>query len=157
MKFNAPLQALTIGALSLVAAAITWAVVDPPEPEKTSCDPATIPDGEICLQSIDDEQGVLWVDARSRKEWERNGLNDSLLWNLDADEDMNAFEREFFMTAAPRASDGTLQVVVYCSDKQCGTSKQVAARIRKLDLPMEVRVLHGGWRALKQAGRIPGP
>jgi hypothetical protein len=46
------------------------------------------------------------------------------------------------------------RVVIYCGDENCGTSRQVAERIRKLDLGPQVLVLNGGWRALKDAGRV---
>jgi hypothetical protein len=46
----------------------------------------------------------------------------------------------------------TPQVIVYCSDENCGVSHQVADRIRKLQLGAQVSVLHGGWRALNEAG-----
>jgi tryptophan synthase beta subunit len=45
-------------------------------------------------------------------------------------------------------------VVIYCGDENCGISRQVANRIRQLDLGPQVRVLNGGWRALKDADRV---
>jgi hypothetical protein len=46
-------------------------------------------------------------------------------------------------------------VVVYCSSEACGTSRQVADRIRKLDLGPKVKVLFGGWDAIKGSSLAP--
>jgi len=74
-----------------------------------------------------------------------------VLWNLDPSEDMQAFEAEIAMRIMelPR-------VIVYCGDENCGLSRQIAERIRGLQLGAEVSVLRGGWRALSEAGRIKG-
>jgi hypothetical protein len=45
-------------------------------------------------------------------------------------------------------------VIVYCGDENCGLSRQIADKIRGLQLGAEVLVLRGGWRALSEAGRI---
>lgn len=144
------LQACGIFSLALVASALTAWIVGQPVVE-VPCDPATLKDGEICLQDIPENRAVLWIDARSRKEWERNGLPGSILWNQDAAEDRNAMEAEAVMKIFT-----TPYVVVYCSDKGCGTSHKIADHITKtLKLEAEVHVLHGGWKALKAGGRLP--
>lgn len=144
-------QVIAILALSLLAAATTWWIMGPPQRD-VICDPAQLEPGEICLQDIPDDQSVVWVDARSRRDWQRNGVAGSILWNLDPKEDMHAFEAEAVMKIAT-----TPYVVVYCGDEQCGTSKQIAQRILDLDLNAKVSVLHGGWRALSKAGLTPSP
>jgi rhodanese-related sulfurtransferase len=115
------------------------------------CDPAAIAPDEVCLQEIPADAAVLWVDARPRAEWEQNGLSGSVLWNLDPSEDMTVFEAETAMRIME-----TPRVIVYCGDENCGVSRQVAERIRALGLGAEVSVLHGGWRALAEAGRVKG-
>jgi rhodanese-related sulfurtransferase len=145
---NAIGQLLAIGSISLAAAGGTFLLQGPPE-RSFVCDPATLKPDEICLEQIASEAEILWVDARSRKDWGKSGLPGSLLWNLDPGEDMQVFESE----AAMRIME-TPRVVVYCGDENCGLSRQVAERIRSLQLGAEVSVLHGGWRALKEAGRI---
>jgi len=114
------------------------------------CDPATLKPGEICLEQV--QEPVVWIDARPRKDWQANGLEGSILWNLDAAEDASAFEAEAMqkLFENPRA-------VVYCSNEDCGVSAQVAERIRKLDPDFDVKALRGGWQALKDAGRIKDP
>ena len=141
-------QLLAIGIISLAAAGGTYLVKGPPT-RTVQCDPATLKPDEVCLQEIGPDEAVLWVDARHRKEWEKNGMPGSTLWNLDADEDMQAFEADVAMRIME-----TPRVIVYCGDENCGLSRQVADRIRSLGLASEVSVLHGGWRALSEAGLV---
>jgi rhodanese-related sulfurtransferase len=140
-------QLAAVLTISAAAAGVTYWVKGPPD-RALRCDPAALAPDEVCLERVTSEwQGrVLWIDARSRREWARDGVAGSLLWNLDPNENMQAFEA----AAAQRMVDGA-RVLVYCSNENCGTSRQVAERIRKLDLGNEVFVLHGGWRALAAA------
>lgn len=144
---NAASQAAVIVALALAGAVGTWAVKGPPE-RVLRCLPGQLKPDEVCLEAVPGD-GVVWVDARPRKDWMANGLEGSMLWNIDPAEDMQAFEAEAVTRIAM-----TPRVVVYCGDENCGVSRQVAARIRGLDLGAEVLVLHGGWRALREAGRV---
>jgi rhodanese-related sulfurtransferase len=141
------IHAAGIGLLACAAAGTTYWIKGPPN-RSVACDPALLKAGEVCLSRvIDDWQGkVIWVDARPRVDWQRDGVAGSVLWNLDETEDMQAFEAE----AAVRMMDGQ-RVVVYCNNENCGVSHQIAERIRKLDLGNEVWVLFGGWRALSAA------
>jgi rhodanese-related sulfurtransferase len=142
------LQLAIIAAISLAAAGLTYLVKGPPA-RSHLCDPATRKADEICLSEITNQSDILWVDARSRGAWQKNGLPSSILWNLDPTEDMQAFEANNAEKIA-----AAQRVVIYCGDENCGTSRQVAERIRKLDLGPQVLVLNGGWRALKDAGRV---
>lgn len=148
---KAPAQIATLAAIAGLAAIGTWLVKGPPQ-RALVCNPKELKADEICLQSIPKNLEIVWIDARSRKDWQQNGLAGSLLWNLDSNEDMQAFEAEVAMKAALHP-----YAIVYCDDVQCGTSRQIAERIRKLDLGTEVYVLHGGWRALNEAGVIAHP
>lgn len=141
-------QLVVISAVAMVAAGATWLVKGPPL-RKFVCDPATVKADEVCLQQIPENAEVVWVDARSRAEWQKNGVPGSVLWNLDPSEDIQAFEAGVALrvTEVPR-------VIVYCDDESCGVSRQVAKRIQELGLGAEIFVLHGGWRALNEAGRI---
>jgi rhodanese-related sulfurtransferase len=142
------LQLAIIAAISLAAAGLTYLVKGPPA-RSHLCDPATRKADEICLSEITNQSDILWVDARSRGAWQKNGLPSSILWNLDPTEDMQAFEANNAEKIA-----AAQRVVIYCGDENCGISRQVAERIRKLDLGPQVLVLNGGWRALKDAGRV---
>lgn len=141
-------QCALIAALSLAAATATFLLIGPPN-RLFHCDPASLKPDELCLNTIPPEANVLWVDARSRSDWERSGVPGSILWNLDPAEDMQAFEA----ATAARALSADL-VIVYCGDENCGVSRQVAARIRDLDTGVKVAVLRGGWRTLNEAGRV---
>ena len=145
---NAVGQLAAIGLVSLAAAAGTFWIKGPPA-RTYVCDPATLKLDEVCLQQILTSEKILWVDARLRKDWEKSGIPGSVLWNLDPAEDMQAFEADTAMRIME-----TPQVIVYCGDENCGVSRQIAERIRGLQLGAEVAVLRGGWRALKDAGRI---
>lgn len=140
-------QAVGIVALAFAAAGLTYWMKGPPD-RAVPCDPTLLKADEVCLSRVMKEwQGaVLWVDARSRADWQRDGVVGSLLWNIDQTEDMQAFEA----AAATRMMDGQ-RVVVYCNNENCGVSRQVAERIRALQLGNEVVVLFGGWRALAAA------
>ena len=141
-------QLAAIVGISLAAAGGTYWIKGPPA-RTLSCDPATLKPGEVCLQQISPDAKVLWVDARSRKDWKKNGLPGSVLWNLDPGEDMQVFEADVAMRIME-----TPQVIVYCGDENCGLSHQIADKIRGLQLGADVSVLRGGWRALNEAGRI---
>ena len=147
---NAIAQLAAVSAFALAAAGGTWLVKGPPQ-RTLPCDPAKIAADEVCIEQIPADSAVLWVDARSRAEWRKNGLPGSVLWNLDPAEDLNAFEAETAMRIAE-----TPRVIVYCGDENCGVSRQVAKRILEIGLTDDVKVLHGGWRALEAAGRVTG-
>lgn len=147
---NTIAQLAIVATLSFAVAGGTYLLKGPPN-RLLRCDPATLKPDEICLESIPADAEVVWVDARPRSDWKLNSVPGSILWNLDPSEDMQAFEAEAAMkiAAIPR-------VIVFCSDENCGVSRQVADRIRALDLGAQVSVLRGGWRALSEAGRIRG-
>jgi len=87
-------QLAVIAAVSLGAAVGTFGVKGPPS-RVFRCDPATLKPDEICLAAIPAGADVVWVDARPRADWEKNGVPGSLLWNLDASEDLQAFSALF--------------------------------------------------------------
>lgn len=138
-----------ITGISIAAAGGTYLVKGPPV-RAFVCDPATLKPDEICLEQV--IEPVLWIDGRLRKEWLANGIEGSILFNLDAAEDVQTFEAE----AAMRIMEQP-KVVVYCSNEDCGISRQVAERINNLGLGADVKVLKGGWQALKDGGRIKEP
>ncbi len=147
---RAIVQLGVIAVLAAAAAGVTWRVKGPPQ-RQLVCDPAGLKEDEVCLADVPRDGSVLWIDARLRREWEADGLEGSVLWNLDPAEDMQAFEAQVFerLVACGR-------VVVYCGDENCGTSRQIAGRIRALGLGKPVAVLYGGSRALREAGWMRG-
>lgn len=134
--------------LALLAAGATWLVAGGPD-RRVACDPATVEPGSVCLVSLEGVDEILWVDARTRGEWTRNGLPGSILLTDDAAEDWNTLFEE---AAEPVAMSG--RVVVYCGQEECGSSKAVAQKIRESGLQPDVSVLFGGWKALYAAGKI---
>lgn len=146
-------QFAVVSAISLAAAGATWLAKGAPKSvsaKTVHCDPALIEEGEICLAEIG--ENVLWVDARPRAEWEENGLEGSVLWNLDPKEDSQSMEGEVAMAIATVQPE---MVVVYCGSEACGTSKQIAERIRAIDLGPPVKALHGGWDAISALDSNP--
>lgn len=142
-------QLAVLVAVSASAAGVTWLVNGPPEKAPVlQCDPSQIADDQICLADV--SGNVLWVDARPRAEWEEDSVEGSILWNLDPGENQQTFEAE----AAMKLLDAEL-VVVYCGSEACGTSRQVADRIRAMQLGPTVKVLFGGWEALKDSNSGP--
>lgn len=138
-------QFVAIGMISLMAAGGSWLLREPlMEKLAFTCDPAKLRDDEICLADV--KGNVLWVDARSRSEWEKNSFKGSILWNMDPKEDANLFEAE----AMPHILAAEM-VVIYCGSEKCGTSREVAGRVRRMDLGRPVKVLHGGWDAIKDS------
>lgn len=147
---NSVSQLALVVAISLAAAGGTFLIKGAPG-RAFVCDPASLKADEVCLQQIPEDAKVLWVDARSRAQWEKSGLPGSLLWSLDPSEDVQSFEAAVAMRVLE-----TPRVIVYCGDENCGLSREVAKRIHALDLGAEVSVLRGGWQALVDAGRIKG-
>jgi rhodanese-related sulfurtransferase len=151
MKAGAEL--LLVLACASLGALATWRISGPPS-RAVACDPAAISAEEICLATLRaewPEGGFVWIDARDSDEWRRDGIAGSLhlttVGGGSFDEQVEAaLER---LATAPRA-------VVYCGSAACGTSKEVVKRLRELGLIPEVRALHGGWEALRQAGLVTG-
>lgn len=131
-------------AISASAASISWFSRDKnPKPDPVPhCDPATIKPDEICFDQVPED--ALWIDARTRNEWQKNGYPNSILWNLDPSEDSNKMEAD----AVFKIAESKL-VVVYCTSQACGTSRQIAEKIRKLELGVEVKTLFGGFPSIR--------
>ena len=143
------IQLTVLVGISAAAAGLTWMMKGPPlEPAVEKCDPALLDKDQICLADV--TGNVLWVDARPRLEWQKNGLTGSILWNLDPKENQQDFEAQ----TAMKVIESEL-VVVYCGGPACGTSRQVADRIRSLQLGPPVKILHGGWDTLKDSSLAP--
>jgi rhodanese-related sulfurtransferase len=117
------------------------------------CNPATISAEEICLSTVLQEwkNDCIWIDARRREDWQRDGLPGSILLTTAAVESFDALLEQAF----PRLATEQKRVVVYCSDQGCGTSKEIAKRLRDYQIVPEVHALYGGWKALSEAGMVP--
>lgn len=109
-------------------------------------------EGEVRLESLEGEEGVLWVDARAKDRWEHDGLAGSISVTSLSDEDLVTqlarYENELF---------GARLMVIYCDDLNCALSHELAERLRHEFeglVPGDIRVLQGGHVALRAAGKI---
>ena len=156
-KFSTSLQTLIIVAVALAGSLVVYFVKGPP---------ARLTNDEVKLTTVvnDWDGDVLWVDARKREEWKRNGLPGSVLINLESDEDFDSMIAE----ALPRINQAK-RIVIYCGDSGCGTSHEVSKRLCGYGLGVkgdrtksdpaangpEIYVLYGGWDTLAKAGLVP--
>ncbi|MFM2171902.1 MAG: hypothetical protein RI957_2131 [Verrucomicrobiota bacterium] len=146
------LQITIIAVVSLIGA---WATrhVTPIAEAEISCDPAKLAADEICLRTVveDWKNDCVWIDARRRVDWQKDGLPGSLLLTTADGESFDQLLEQAF----PVLAEKNKRVVVYCSDVGCGTSREIAKRLREYQLVPDVKALHGGWKALRQEGMIP--
>ncbi|TAG09297.1 MAG: rhodanese-like domain-containing protein [Verrucomicrobia bacterium] len=147
---NALAQYAGLFGISALAGTTTFFITGPPS-RVFVCNPSELKAGEICLNQLAADVPLLWIDARTRVLWQKNGMPGSILWNLDPTEDAASMEAE----AVPHLLNYP-RVVIYCDDLDCGLSEQVAQKIRALGLGNQVFALRGGWRALNEAGRVRG-
>ena len=83
---------------------------------------------------------VLWVDARSPKEYNVEHLPGAILLNLEG---WDTLFPSFLEQWEPEE-----KVVVYCSSTACQLSHEVAQRLKQSGIS-QVFVLKGGWEAWK--------
>lgn len=145
-------QALLILVVAIIAAAVQKRI-SPRSPAVIECDAQKIDREEICLSALNDssENGTtLWLDARTRRDWLRDGLPGSLLLTLDAQESFDSQLAEVLPQLISHQ-----RIIVYCSDHGCQSSREVVRRLQQYGLQQDIKALHGGWQALNAAGRIP--
>jgi rhodanese-related sulfurtransferase len=140
-------QFLGIAALTVIAAILTWSIKGKPY-DQIVCDPATIALDEVCLNTVISEwhNDVVWVDARRKQDWQKDGIKGSVHITNLASENFDRLMEE----ALPQLAQAK-RAVVYCDDLSCGTSAEVAKRIREFQLVPEVKFLHGGRKALSSS------
>ncbi|MDB4353859.1 rhodanese-like domain-containing protein [Akkermansiaceae bacterium] len=143
-----------LGLLAVFAATATWKIVGSPD-RSVPCAVDELDVGEVCLSEVKKwaDGTYLWVDARPRALWQKNGISGSVLLTDDNEEDFLTLE-EKFMQVAYREGDPFQKVVIYCNEEGCGSSKAIAKGLREKFTEMmgfEVFVLYGGWKALAAA------
>lgn len=133
------LQLLLLVALSACAAAAT-AWLHPKAPSWKSRSPE-----EITLAAAKrlDPASVLWIDARSRRDYSSKHIPGAILLNED--------EWESLLSGFVEKWQLQHQVIVYCSSSQCRASHGVADRLKRELGIQGVRVLAGGWESLEAA------
>ena len=82
---------------------------------------------------------AIWVDARPQNEFEQQHVPGAVLLNEDR---WNEMLPQMLAGWSPEK-----RVVVYCSSKGCGASREVARRLRSEAGLKNVFVLEGGWEA----------
>lgn len=85
---------------------------------------------------------AIWIDARPQDEFEREHVPGALLLNEDR---WNELLPQVLAVWAPEK-----RVVIYCSSESCGSSREIAHRLRKEAGLTNVFVLEGGWEAWKK-------
>jgi rhodanese-related sulfurtransferase len=130
-------QALLIFLAALIPAGLTAAF----HPRRPAWSEDTLLPGEEKLQTVLAwGSDVLWIDARSSKEYEAEHVPGAILLNL---EDWEQLFPRFLDQWRPEE-----KVVVYCSSTACELSHEVAERLKTNGIS-PVYVLKGGWEAWK--------
>ncbi len=128
-------QSLTICLLALLPA-VGAAFFHPQRP---SWNPESVKEGEVLLsEALKQGDRILWVDARSSKDYEADHIPEAV--------NLNETEWEGGQMRVFEAWKPDQIVVVYCSSVGCQESYRVAQRLRDAGLPA-VQVLKGGWEA----------
>ena len=82
---------------------------------------------------------AIWVDARHEEEFSNEHVPGAILLNGDRWNDL--------LPQVLAAWSPGKRIVVYCSSVSCGSSREVASRLRKEAELKNVFVLEGGWEA----------
>jgi rhodanese-related sulfurtransferase len=130
-------QALLILLAALIPAGLTAAF----HPRRPAWSEDTLLPGEVKLQTVLAwGSDVLWIDARSLKDYEAEHVPGAILLNL---EDWEQLFPRFLDRWRPEE-----KIVVYCSSTSCELSHEVAERLKTNGIS-PVYVLKGGWEAWK--------
>ena len=141
-------QFFILVAIAGLGAAITFATV--PLERESSCLPETLEPEEVCLETIQNEwtgQNVVWVDARSRKDFEKSAMPNAILLNTDPAEDFDEM-----LADSVEALAMADRVVVYCGASGCHASKEIVGMLKSTGLVAEPVALFGGVKVLRKAG-----
>ena len=136
------MRALRQASLILLAALIPASLTAAFHPRRPPLSEETLLPGEARIETVLDwGQNVLWIDARSAKDYEAEHVPGAILLNLEGwDKLFPQFLDQW---------DPEKKVVVYCSSAGCELSHEVAERLKSADIP-QVFVLKGGWEAWKR-------
>jgi rhodanese-related sulfurtransferase len=92
---------------------------------------------EVLVEEAQKWEGTLWVDARSREDYEAKHVEGAVWLNEgEWQEGLPAVLDEWMLGR---------RVVVYCSSRSCQASHAVARRLREETGWQEIFVLKGGW------------
>lgn len=104
--------------------------------------------GEVTLEHIREKWhgDVLWVDARTRGQYEAAHIPGALLLN---EQEADALLFDHFA----KLQDNRKPIVVYCDAHACQSSRKMAAYLRERLPGAQVVVLRGGWKVWQAAER----
>jgi rhodanese-related sulfurtransferase len=140
-------QTLVLLVLSAIFAMGIYLVVGPPD-RSVPCVQAEMKADQVCLDTVMNEWmgDVLWVDARSAREFKKAHLPEAILIpEIDVENQIAVQET---MERIGLAGVEGKKLVVYCGTDACGSSELVAKKIRETGFHSEVFVLYGGWKAV---------
>ena len=86
---------------------------------------------------------VVWLDARPEEEFNDEHIPGALLLNQEE------FDKR--LANVLNACSPEKKIVVYCSKKTCGASREIARRLRDEAQLKDVYVLDGGWESWVEA------
>lgn len=109
-------------------------------PNRPAVEEEALQEGEIRLRDVAaSRKSILWLDARSKSEFDKGHIPKALLLNEDHWDDL--------LPAVLEAWTPGSALVVYCGSEGCRASHRVAERLRsEAGLP-DVHALKGGWEA----------
>lgn len=136
--------------LLLLAAGGAWATYQwhPGRPELYLISERAAPD-EITpadALALEKKDGVIWLDARRREQFDKGHIPGALLLNI--------FEWDDLMLPVINvlSDEPRRTVVIYCDAQKCSASRELRGKIINFGLgEFDIRVLHGGWPAWKAA------
>ena len=131
-------QLLILFALAAIPA-VGAAFFHPKKPVWNEELPAAADSGEVTVQTAQEWGGkVLWLDARTKKEYDPAHIPGAMLLNED--------DWDGLLPPVLAAWNPDRFIVVYCS-QSCNASKEVAGRLRDDARLPHVYVLKGGWES----------
>ena len=114
--------------------------------------PNQLRDDEIMLNKVlewEADRGVVWIDARSRANFDKSRVKGAYLLNEMED---------FYSLLEPIWSEiqnkSDLPFIVYCSSESCLASRKVAEKLRESVGVSEVYILKGGEKSLTERGLL---
>ena len=136
--------------LLLLASAGAWATFrwHPERPELYLISEPAGPDEITAADALalEKKEGIIWLDARRREQFNKGHIPGALLLNI--------YEWEDLMIPVVNAlSDGPRRtVIIYCDAQKCAASRELREKIINFGLgEFDIRVLHGGWPAWQAA------
>lgn len=97
---------------------------------------------EILLSSIKPEDNAVWIDSRSKADYDEKHVEGAILLNMD----------DFYVQLSDFLSQykGEQMCVVYCASEACDTSHDIVRMIKKETGINNVYALHGGWEEIQK-------